>query len=77
MRLGSLVVTIVILLAAILGFHWISYPGHKGQTFCVLPKDHLSFDETVVTGDSLFLFAVQHPIFTSQIAAGKGVCLNR
>lgn len=77
MRLGALIVTLVIIFAAILGFHWISFPGPHGQTLCVLAKDHPSFDETYVSGDSQVFFALRHPIFASQIASGKGVCLNR
>jgi hypothetical protein len=73
----SSLVTVVVLLAAVLGFHWVTYPTPHGQTFCVLPKDHLTFDGTFVDMESSLGFALAHPILASRLLAGHGYCLNR
>ncbi len=76
-RGGSTLVTVILVLAATLGFHWVTYPTAHGRTFCVLPKDQLTFDGTFIDNESQIGFAVQHPILASRISSDHGWCINR
>jgi len=70
-------VVLILLLCAVLGFHWITYPAAPhGRTLCVLTKDHLTFADTVIASDSLLGFTVRHPALAGQIMLGQAHCVS-
>lgn len=73
---GVSLVTIIVVVLLVLGFHYVTYPTARGRKLCVLPKSQMTFDSTFVSGTSEALFDLQHPYIATRIATGHGVCLS-
>ncbi len=76
MSRGVSLVTVIIVILLVLGFHYVTYPTGRGRKFCILPKAQMTFDSTFIGGSSETAFAFQHPYIATRIMTGHGVCLS-
>jgi len=76
MSRGVSIITIAIVLLLLLAFHYVTFGTGRGRKVCVVPKGHLTFDATLVSGGSEAEFALTHPYIESRIINGRGVCVS-